>query len=253
MCRFESRLQKLEMDKNGNGVQRWGLGRDGLFICAVKDASSIVICCFFNIRSTQRCGCVCLRPLSLHHLIGLQMTCWLHMLKNCAVLQESANKVDMPCRLATVGFLRRRPLLSMRCGVPTSWFCGKQLKPLVDAKLETLGSRSSVDHLSNREALRPLGPNYWLCIGHTSSHACFDFAKVAPSIFFAFRVGAAMSCRWRTQRERNKEREQEMPARAVYRYSSMINILCTAFWVPSRAIHTIRCYPHSESFVLILD
>ena len=58
MCRFESRLQKLEMDKNGNGVQRWGLGRDGLFICAVKDASSIVICCFFNVRSTQRWLCM---------------------------------------------------------------------------------------------------------------------------------------------------------------------------------------------------
>ena len=25
-------------------------------------------------------------------------------------------------------------------------------------------------------------------------------------------------------------------------------MLCTAFWVPSRAIHTIRCYPHPESF-----
>ena len=38
-----------------------------------------------------------------------------------------------------------------------------------------------------------------------------------------------------------------------YRYSSMINTLCTAFWVPSRAINIIRCYPHPESCVLILD
>ena len=37
------------------------------------------------------------------------------------------------------------------------------------------------------------------------------------------------------------------------RRPSMISILCTAFWVPSRAIHTIRCCPHPESFVLILD
>ena len=29
----------------------------------------------------------------------------------------------------------------------------------------------------------------------------------------------------------------------------MIDTLCTAFWVPSRAIHIIRCYPHPESFV----
>ena len=31
------------------------------------------------------------------------------------------------------------------------------------------------------------------------------------------------------------------------------NTLCTAFWVPSRAIHTIRCSQHPESFVFILD
>ena len=29
----------------------------------------------------------------------------------------------------------------------------------------------------------------------------------------------------------------------------MINSLCTSFSVPSQAIHIIRCYPHSESFV----
>ena len=48
---------------------------------------------------------------------------------------------------------------------------------------------------------------------------------------------------------------QEMPARAVEYtgYSSMINTLCTAFSVPSRAIHMIRCYPHSESFVVWLS
>ena len=38
-----------------------------------------------------------------------------------------------------------------------------------------------------------------------------------------------------------------------YKCSSMINILCTAFWVPSRVIHIIRCSQHPESFVLILD
>ena len=37
------------------------------------------------------------------------------------------------------------------------------------------------------------------------------------------------------------------------RHSSMIGTLCTAFWVPFPAIHRIRCYHHSESFVLILD
>ena len=36
-------------------------------------------------------------------------------------------------------------------------------------------------------------------------------------------------------------------------YSNMINILCTAFWVPSRVIHIIRCSQHPESFVLTLD
>ena len=35
--------------------------------------------------------------------------------------------------------------------------------------------------------------------------------------------------------------------------SSMTGMLCTAFWVPSRAIHTIRCCPRPESYVLILD
>ena len=35
--------------------------------------------------------------------------------------------------------------------------------------------------------------------------------------------------------------------------SSMTSMLCTAFWDPSRAIQTIRCCPHPESFVLILD
>ena len=39
----------------------------------------------------------------------------------------------------------------------------------------------------------------------------------------------------------------------VSQCSSMINTLCTAFWVPSRAIHIIRCSQHAESFVLILD
>ena len=34
---------------------------------------------------------------------------------------------------------------------------------------------------------------------------------------------------------------------------SMINILCTAFWVPSRAIHTVQCFQLHESFFLILD
>ena len=33
----------------------------------------------------------------------------------------------------------------------------------------------------------------------------------------------------------------------------MIGMLCTAFWVPFRAIHTIRCCPHPEPFSLILD
>ena len=48
---------------------------------------------------------------------------------------------------------------------------------------------------------------------------------------------------------------QEMPARAVEYtgISSMIDTPCAAFWIPSRAIHTIRCYPHPETFVLILD
>ena len=31
-------------------------------------------------------------------------------------------------------------------------------------------------------------------------------------------------------------------------YSIMIGTLCTSFWVPSRAIHTIRCCPQTESF-----
>ena len=35
--------------------------------------------------------------------------------------------------------------------------------------------------------------------------------------------------------------------------SSMMNILCTAFWVPSRVIHIIRCSQHPESLVLTLD
>ena len=35
--------------------------------------------------------------------------------------------------------------------------------------------------------------------------------------------------------------------------SSMIGMLCTAFWVLSRAIPTIRCCPLPESFSLILD
>ena len=34
---------------------------------------------------------------------------------------------------------------------------------------------------------------------------------------------------------------------------SMINIPCTSFWVPSRAIHTVQCFQHPESFVLIQD
>ena len=33
------------------------------------------------------------------------------------------------------------------------------------------------------------------------------------------------------------------------RCPSMINILCTAFWVPCRVIRTIRCCSHPESFV----
>ena len=33
----------------------------------------------------------------------------------------------------------------------------------------------------------------------------------------------------------------------------MIGMLCTAFWVPSRAIQTIRCCPLPEPFSLILD
>ena len=44
---------------------------------------------------------------------------------------------------------------------------------------------------------------------------------------------------------------QEVPARC--QCPTMINIHCTAFWVPSRAIHTIRCFQHPQSFVLILD
>ena len=47
----------------------------------------------------------------------------------------------------------------------------------------------------------------------------------------------------------------EMPARAarIYQCSNVINTLCTAFWDPSRAIHTLRCSQHSEPFALILD
>ena len=30
-------------------------------------------------------------------------------------------------------------------------------------------------------------------------------------------------------------------------------MLCTTFWVPPRAIRTIRCCPHPESCSLILD
>ena len=33
----------------------------------------------------------------------------------------------------------------------------------------------------------------------------------------------------------------------------MTGILCTAFWVPFRAIHTFRCCPHPESFSVILN
>ena len=36
-------------------------------------------------------------------------------------------------------------------------------------------------------------------------------------------------------------------------HSNLISMLCTAFWVPSRAIHTIRCCPRLESFSLTLD
>ena len=48
---------------------------------------------------------------------------------------------------------------------------------------------------------------------------------------------------------------QEMPACAIYDayVSSMIGMLCTAFWDPSRAIQTIRCCSLPESFSLILD
>ena len=38
-----------------------------------------------------------------------------------------------------------------------------------------------------------------------------------------------------------------------YRCPSMINILCTAFWVPYRVIRTVQCSQLHESFVLILD
>ena len=34
--------------------------------------------------------------------------------------------------------------------------------------------------------------------------------------------------------------------------SSVIGMLCTSFWAPSRAIHTIRCCQRPESFCLIL-
>ena len=37
------------------------------------------------------------------------------------------------------------------------------------------------------------------------------------------------------------------------RCPSMINILCTAFWVPYRVIRTVRCSQLRESFLLILD
>ena len=37
------------------------------------------------------------------------------------------------------------------------------------------------------------------------------------------------------------------------RCPSMINILCTAFWLPCRVIRTFRCSQLHESFVLILD
>ena len=33
----------------------------------------------------------------------------------------------------------------------------------------------------------------------------------------------------------------------------MISMLCTAFWVPSRAIQKVRCCPRPESCSLILD
>ena len=37
------------------------------------------------------------------------------------------------------------------------------------------------------------------------------------------------------------------------RRPSMIDILCTAFWVPYRVVRTIRCYQQPESFALTLD
>ena len=37
------------------------------------------------------------------------------------------------------------------------------------------------------------------------------------------------------------------------RCPSVINILCTAFWVPCRVSRTVRCSQRHESFVLILD
>ena len=37
------------------------------------------------------------------------------------------------------------------------------------------------------------------------------------------------------------------------RRPNMRDILCNAFWVPYRVVHTIRCSQRRESFVLILD
>ena len=76
------------------------------------------------------------------------------------------------------------------CGVG---FCGKQVKALVDGRLEALGSLSSIDQsalmtfsgAAERHCAllcQILGLN----IVHTPSHACLAFAKVALSIFFAF-------------------------------------------------------------------
>ena len=71
-------------------------------------------------------------------------------------------------------------------------FCG-----IVDARWQALSSpfvnrpvrTCDVYGCSSREAVGPLGLHYWLSRGHTSSHACFAFAKVAPIVVVAFVLG----------------------------------------------------------------
>ena len=129
-----------------------------------------------------------------------------------AGVEESANRADMPCRAGECRFSQAETA-AFNAVWDSDQFCGKQLKALVDAMLDALGSPSSIDQSAlvtfsgAPQQQRHTVPSWTEFLVKHRSHfkpCVLRFRKGGTEYVFAFVFGASKSCLWRTRATRQR-------------------------------------------------